>query len=66
MNIQKIIVIQGRYQGGVQYSTSIRTTQPEDTLKQISADVPKGEKGKKIVVNVTVIEITPDMPGQSQ
>lgn len=56
----------GRYQGMMQYSTSVQTTQPEEALKKIIADVPKGENGKQYMVRVAVVEITPNTPVQGQ
>ncbi|EPU3837197.1 hypothetical protein [Providencia stuartii] len=48
----------GRHNGAMQYSTSIQTTQPDETLKKIAADAPRGESGKQYVVRVSVIEIS--------
>ncbi|USR63294.1 hypothetical protein NFC79_11070 [Providencia stuartii] len=54
------------HQGMMQYSTSIQTSQPEEALKKIVADVPKGENGKQYMVKVAVVEITPNTPVQAQ
>lgn len=56
----------GRHRGMMQYSTSIQTTQPEEALKKIVTDVPKGENGKQYMVKVAVVEITPPTPVQAQ
>ncbi|MEX6178411.1 hypothetical protein AB6G03_15880 [Providencia hangzhouensis] len=50
----------------MQYSTSIQTAQPDETLKKIAADAPKGENGKQYMVKVAVVEITPNTPVQGQ
>ncbi|MDR2226054.1 hypothetical protein [Providencia rettgeri] len=55
-----------RHQGMMQYSTSIQTSQPEEALKKIMADVPKGENGKQYMVKVAVVEIIPNTPVQAQ
>lgn len=56
----------GRHRGVMQYSTSIQTTQPDEILKKIAADAPKGENGKQYRVSVKVVEITPNAPVQAQ
>ncbi|MEQ5399125.1 hypothetical protein ABN303_00320 [Providencia rettgeri] len=55
-----------RHRGMMQYSTSIQTAQPDETLKKIAADAPKGENGKQYMVKVAVVEITPNTPVQGQ
>lgn len=55
-----------RHQGMMQYSTSIQTSQPEEALKKIMADVPKGENGKQYMIKVAVVEIIPNTPVQAQ
>lgn len=55
-----------RHHGMMQYSTSIQTTQPDEALKKIAADAPKGENGKQYMVKVAVVEITPNTPVQNQ
>ncbi|MEY0474101.1 hypothetical protein [Providencia huaxiensis] len=55
-----------RHRGMMQYSTSIQTAQPDETLKKIAADAPKGENGKQYMVKVAVVEITPNAPVQGQ
>lgn len=54
----------GRQQGIMQYSTSVQTAQPEEALKKIIAEMPKGENNKKYMVKVAVVEITPNSPVQ--
>ncbi|HGN0867655.1 TPA: hypothetical protein ACKROV_000877 [Providencia alcalifaciens] len=54
----------GRHQGMMQYSTAVQTAQPEETLKKITAEVPKGENNKKYMVKVAVIEISPSLATQ--
>lgn len=56
----------GRHRGMMQYSSSIQTSQPDETLKKIAADAPKGENGKQYRVSVKVVEITPNVPVQAQ
>nr|WP_278979799.1 hypothetical protein [Providencia alcalifaciens] len=51
----------GRNQGMVQFSTSVQTAQPEEALKKITAEIPKGENNKTYMVKVAVIEITPNV-----
>lgn len=55
----------GRQQGMMQYSTSIQTTQPEEALKKIIADVPKGDNSKQYMVRVVVVEIPAQLPVQN-
>ena len=55
----------GRHRGMMQYSTTVQTTQPEEALKKITANVPKGENGKQYQVRVSVIEITPNAQTQN-
>ncbi|ELX8380441.1 hypothetical protein AB7W88_00085 [Providencia vermicola] len=47
----------GRHNGMMQYSTSIQTAQPSETLKKIAEDTPKGENGKQYLIRVSVIEV---------
>ncbi|WP_323086946.1 hypothetical protein [Providencia alcalifaciens] len=54
----------GRHQGMMQYSTAVQTAQPEEALKKITAEVPKGENNKKYMVKVAVIEISPSLATQ--
>ncbi|CAG9421846.1 hypothetical protein [Providencia alcalifaciens] len=54
----------GRHQGMMQYSTAVQTTQPEEALKKITAEVPKGESNKKYMVKVAVVEISPSLVTQ--
>ena len=54
----------GHHQGMMQYSTAVQTTQPEEALKKITAEVPKGENNKKYMVKVAVIEILPNLATQ--
>lgn len=56
----------GNHRGMMQYSTSIQTTQPEEALKKIATDAPKGENGKQYRVRVAVTEIEPNTPIQNQ
>ncbi|BBG59132.1 Uncharacterised protein [Providencia rustigianii] len=56
----------GRHQAAMQYSTTIQTTQPEETLKKISSDLPKGENGKQYRVHVAVIDAETNAPIQNQ
>lgn len=56
----------GRNQGMMQYSTTIQTTQPDEALKKIAVDAPKGENGKQYMVKVAVIEIISSTPVQGQ